>query len=405
MTTRQHVLILGAGIDQIYPIKKAKELGYIVSAFDGNKDAPGSKFCDFFYNISNRDISSINRAIRSSDVPIDGIFLMGSDIPDIYENIRSSNNLLGFMIENPLFFRNKFLMKEKLLINNIPIPSFSKVSNKKEVFKFLKEHKKIILKPLDSSGSRGVFLIDEKDFSSASINKMIEEAKTYDSNKMVMVESFLDGPQLSTESLFQDYEQFTIGYADRNYEDTKIFFPNIIENGGIQPSLNLYKYKKDVEKIIQNAAEAFKLKTGVLKCDIVIHNGVPKIIEIAARLSGGDFSETLIPRSSGYDFVGNALKLSMGHRIEFKKDIQYKKYVANRYFFGQEGKIRSIQSDVDQSKKWLLKLDFFKKPGDIVHSPKSHVDRLGVFLVHANNPKTLQKRIKNIYESIEFIYE
>ena len=207
MTTRHHVLILGAGIDQIYPIKKAKELGCIVSAFDGNEDAPGRKFCDFFYNISNRDTISINKAIKSSDVPIDSIFLMGSDIPDIYENIRSSNNLLGFKIENPLFFRNKFLMKEKLFINNVPIPSFSKVSNVEEVLKFLQEHKKIILKPLDSSGSRGVFLIDEQDFSINSIKEMIKEAKTYDSNGMVMVESFLDGPQLSTESLFQDYKQ------------------------------------------------------------------------------------------------------------------------------------------------------------------------------------------------------
>ena len=49
LTTNQHVLILGAGIDQVYPIKKAKEFGYTVSAIDSNEAAPGRGLCDFFY--------------------------------------------------------------------------------------------------------------------------------------------------------------------------------------------------------------------------------------------------------------------------------------------------------------------------------------------------------------------
>jgi biotin carboxylase len=405
LTIKQHVLILGAGIDQVYPIKKAKELNYFVSAVDGNPDAPGKEFCDFFYNVSNRDTDSINRIVQNSELPIDGIFLMGSDIPDIYEDIRRTNNLNGFKIEEPLFFRNKFLMKEKLLSFDIPIPNFTKVFNANDVLLFLRKYKRIIIKPLDSSGSRGVFLIDDPEISSSKIELMLNEAKMHDSNGNVMAESFLDGPQLSTESIFQDYEQLTLGYADRNYEDTKNLYPNIIENGGIQPSIKVFEYKTEVETIIQKAAEAFNFSSGILKCDIVIHNGAPKIIEIAARLSGGDFSETLIPCSSDYDFVGNALHLCMGHKISLKKDINYKVYVANRYFFGQQGKIKEIKSSIDISKDWLIKLDFFKKPGDFVRSPKSHTDRLGVFLVKAKSYETLQKRINDIYKSIEFIYE
>lgn len=74
-------------------------------------------------------------------------------------------------------------------------------------------------------------------------------------------------------------------------------------------------------------------------------------------------------------------------------------------FFGQQGKIKEIKSSIDISKDWLIKLDFFKKPGDFVRSPKSHTDRLGVFLVKAKSYETLQKRINDIYKSIEFIYE
>ena len=39
--------------------------------------------------------------------------------------------------------------------------------------------------------------------------------------------------------------------------------------------------------------------SGVIKGDFVIHKNKVKIIEFAGRLSGGDFSESLVPLSTG----------------------------------------------------------------------------------------------------------
>ena len=46
-----------------------------------------------------------------------------------------------------------------------------------------------------------------------------------------MIEKYLDGPQVSTESFVVNGKIYNIGFADRNYKDMDKFLPNIIENG------------------------------------------------------------------------------------------------------------------------------------------------------------------------------
>ena len=61
-------------------------------------------------------------------------------------------------------------------------------------------------------------------------------------------------------------------------------------------------------------------------------------IEIALRLSGGDFSETLIPKSTGVDIIKCAIKNAASLKVE-NWELQETKeplYIANRYFFSNK---------------------------------------------------------------------
>ena len=122
-----------------------------------------------------------------------------------------------------------------------------------------------------------------------------------------MIEKFMKGPQVSTESLVIDGKAFTPGFSDRNYEFLNHFAPHIIENGGQLPSKLRTSTKKLVNNLIQKCSESMGIQNGVLKGDIVITNGKPFIIEIATRLSGGYFCSHEIPLNTGVDFVGAAI--------------------------------------------------------------------------------------------------
>lgn len=399
--TNSHILILGAGSDQIQAIRVARGIGITVTSIDSNNNAPGAKVSNFFFNVSNRDVKAINKVIKNSEIPIDGIFLIGSDIPEVLEQVRKKNNIKGFSIKDPKVIKDKFLMKERFNNFSIPIPKYKLTNDFKDIYLFLNGSDKVIIKPTDSSGSRGVKLIEPRKVTDKELFALFEDTKKYDSNGKVLIEEFIEGPQLSTESIIKDGKVHTFGFADRNYSDTKFLMPNIIENGGVQPSTFFDPMRDEIDNLIKNIALSLDIKYGVIKGDLVFDGKQVKIIEAAFRLSGGDFSETLIPISTDFDFIGASIKLAMEIPFEIPPYTTNNRFVANRYFFGKEGTISEINFNKEILKEpWLHKLEFFKEVGDQCITAKSHVDRLGVFIVSAKNTKTLGQRINKVYDLV-----
>ena len=67
------------------------------------------------------------------------------------------------------------------------------------------------------------------------------------------------------------------------------------------------------------------------------------IIEMAARLSGGDFSEGLVPLGTGINYVKEVIRIALGEEpIWSNMEEKYSKAVANRYFFIPTGKLDDI---------------------------------------------------------------
>lgn len=407
ITKKTHLLVLGAGYDQLFAIKKALQKGYEVTAVDKNPNAVGKKVASNFYAISNRDINSIDKLIKnfsSEGNPINGIFLMGADIPNVAAELCLKNGLPSISVDSASIAQNKILMKKNFAISNIPIPAFHILSDIEDLKKFIKKYKKVVIKPSDSSGSRGVALLSSKTSEQVLVNSF-NDAFESSNEKKVLLEEFIEGPQLSSESIILNGKAITYGYADRNYELMEKYAPNIVENGGIQPSIQLMEYFPRVNELIEDCAESLGIKDGIIKGDIVFKNEKPYIIEVAARLSGGDFSETLIPHSTNYDFIGSAIELSIGNKEVNLPKPNFIEYVANRYFIPEKGQLIDIDIDKNIYKnEWLLKLDIRMKVDDISNGVNSNVQRAGVFIVKAKSVEDIQKRIDKVYNAVNFKY-
>ena len=94
------------------------------------------------------------------------------------------------------------------------------------------------------------------------------------------------------------------------------------------------KTKEEIQFLISNAARCLGVKNGTVKGDIVVHEGIPYIIELAPRLSGGYFCTHEIPLNTGVDFVGAAIRLALGETLR-PADLEprYNRFVAQRYLF------------------------------------------------------------------------
>lgn len=169
------IMILGASILQLPAIEKAKEMGYEVIAVDMNPKAVGFEVPGVIKEvISTIDILGIVEAAKKHK--IDGIMTLATDMPmRSVAAVAKEMNLIGIDEDTALKATNKAEMRVALQNGGVPIPKFFKVSNKEEYMEAVKEFTvPFIVKPADSSGSRGIFeVIDLAD------QDLIKEAYDY----------------------------------------------------------------------------------------------------------------------------------------------------------------------------------------------------------------------------------
>ncbi len=403
---KKTILILGAGTDQVFIIRTAKKMGLRVIVIDKNEKSPGFKEADFAFQESTRSIEkifSILDKFMKEEGEIHGVSTMGSDIPHIVATIADYLNTPSISKNTGELATNKFEMKKQFIKHGVYTPSFILANNPQEIINaFKKLGNQLVIKPLDQAGSRGVSLIDK----SSDITKLWKNALENSRSDIVIVEQFLKGPQISTESIVYDGRIYTPGFADRNYDDLETYLPQIMENGGWVPSL--YNKKKEIiEKEVLRAANSIGLMRGVVKGDVVLTDNGPAIIEIAARLSGGDFSESLVPLGIGVNYVETVIRLALGEDPKLNTlEKKFDKTVANRYFFAPEGILKQIKGiECVKSKPWVAKLQFWYEIGQRLPKINSHGSRSGVFVVVGENRKLVQERINWVYEKIEFVIE
>jgi len=125
-----------------------------------------------------------------------------------------------------------------------------------------------------------------------------------------------------------------------------------------------------VKAVVARAAAALGITNGTVKGDIVVHNGEPYVIELAARLSGGFFCTREIPLNTGVDFIGAAIKLALREPVA-AEDVQARAAtpVVQRYAFPKPGRVVEISgAEEARSIPGVAELVVTVKPGDIIPS-------------------------------------
>ena len=399
------LLIISGGVEAVPGIKRAREMGCHVVVSDRNPDAPGFQFAhDQIIADTYGVYETVEAAIKyNKNVrPINGVMCMASDVPLTVASVANTLNLPGISIATARLASDKLAMKKCFLDHGVAIPWFCEVDSKdhlKDVIK--KQDKELVIKPVDSRGARGVLKLNKE----TNLSWAYNHSKSYSPSGKVMVENFLDGPQISTETILINQKAYTSGFADRNYEMINHFKPYIIENGGQQPSFLSLNEKKQISDLAAKAAIAMGIKTGIAKGDMVMTKDGPAVIEIAARLSGGWFSTDQIPLATGVDLIGNAIRVALNEFVREEDLIpKFQKGVAIRYFFPKPGIVKEINNvDVFKAKPWIHKLHFFVGPGDEVESVTNHTQRAGFVITVADDRETAVLRAEEVVKTIKII--
>ncbi len=395
--------VVSGGVEAVPGIRQAKDMGLYVVVSDGSPEAPGFQFADHAIVASTYDVQhtlkealAFHKEIRS----IDGVVCFAADVPLTVSSIAHALGLPGISMETARLASDKLEMKKRFREKGVPIPWFSPVESPDHLKQIISERRQpLVIKPVDSRGARGVLrLTDEVDLAWAYTHAM-----SFSPTSRVMVEEFLEGPQISTESILLNGKAFTPGFADRNYEYLERFAPFIIENGGEQPSRLAPAEIDQVKSTAEKAALALGIEDGIAKGDLVLTKEGPKVIEIAARLSGGWFSSDQIPLATGVDLIRSAIKISLGEEVDPCELVQnYWKGVAIRYFFPRPGRITEIKNlEKVQDMPWIHKMMFFVRPGDILPPVTDHTKRAGFVITQGTDREQAVERARHVIETVE----
>ena len=392
----KRLLILGGSEFQIPLIKRAKELGYYIGVVDVDDNSPACEYADKKYKGSLKDKEKVLGFAKEFEP--DGITAGMVDIAvPTCAYIAAQLNLPGIDEDTAKRATDKYEMIKAFAASNVPHPWFVFVSQNEIACKKIDVEFPAIVKPVDMAGSRGIFLVNDKE----ELYQAISNSSQVSDKGDVIVEEYMDGPEVSVELVVKDGIPYVIQVTDKMTSGA----PYFAEVGHIQPSqLNADVIEK-IKEVACDAARALNLKNSLGHAEIKVTSNGPKMVEIGARAGGDGIAEQLIELSTGVSFSEMAIQIAMGEVVDIPEIIETRASCI-RFILSHDGVLKSIDGvEEANSIENIKEIKMFGKIGQKYKEMVDNSGRIGYVIAGADNVKKAKESCDKALEFIKTIYE
>ncbi len=386
MNTSREILILGAGEEQVPAIREALMLGLDPIVFDGNVDSPGFREVTKYATVDIKNPKAVLLELGKRGFSPIGIFSHAVEIPEVVSEVANHLGLrsIPLNVARRCTVKNErieFLSKNKIPTANFEfVKSFSELELATERIGF-----PFVIKPVHSAGARGVKKINSHSEALNAYYEIVSEGF----GEEVLLEEFLSGPQISTESIVNNGQIITYAFADRNYSRDQEFDPYFIEDGINFPSNLSREIQESVLQVVEATIRTLGITSGAAKGDIILKNGEPVIIEMACRTSGGWFSVGSISFATGI----NPLKFLIQQAVGYEPDLSLLESktsngACQRYLIpAQNGRVVSISGAEEAAKAPGVVFSNLRLPsvGENMKKSRNHSERFGSIIAIGND--------------------
>ena len=399
------LLILGAGKEQVAAIAAARAKNIRTVVLDMNPKADGRALADEFHLVSTRDRAAILDFVKHYAGKIDGVMTIASDIPHMVVAAAEALGVRHIPRDVAEICVHKLRMKEKLRQAGVHVPAFSRISSLDDLMAFIAQAGfPVVIKPVDNSGARGVQrLTAEMDIAAC-----LDYSRAFAFGGEVIAEKFVTGLQISTEGLMHDGVFHCTGFADRNYARLDDAVPFMVEDGGDIPTILNAHDKGLVEAEFEKAVRVLGIDWGPAKGDMIFGtDGKAYVIEIAARLSGGNFCYDKVPWSTGVDIVDILVDMAVGNPVDAARFATTRNLATSqRYFFPPAGRIKDVRGlAAAGAMPHVRKVDVWAKPGDAIGAAENHPARVGYVISCAPTREEAVTAAQAAIAQVEFTVE
>ena len=296
MSKQPAVLVVGAGILQVFLIRQVKELGLAVVAVDGNPEAPGFKEADKHFTINTYNAEQVAGIVPVIQELYDlrGVVTGGADVAPTVSLAAEAAGLPCLPYDIAKKTHNKAVVREILRQNHLheyqPNYEIMGTALNQCDYEMCIESLcgyPVVFKPLSQRASRGVSIIHGLENILPAVEKLKEYGPTF------LIEQCLVGTERSAEMIFaNEYSLAWFNIVDRVFSyDHGI----PLEIGHINPTRLSEDDQEKIFVMMNDVADALDVTWGPFKCDIMMTDDGPKLLECTARLSGGFDSQCTSP--------------------------------------------------------------------------------------------------------------
>ena len=305
------ILMLGGSRQQVVAIEKAKELGFRTVLCDYLPDNPGQYSADVFYQESTTDRERMLEIARAEGVS--GVLAYSSD---------PASPTAGYVAEalglptNPLAaietMSEKHLFRAFLKDAGLPCPQAfgfprdaapEEVAVKAKGFRF-----PLVVKPTDSSGSKGVTVLDDL----AGLEAAIAHAGEFSRNGVLICEEYIrkSFPHVVGGDIFVVDGQVRFWGLMSCLRDEGL--GGLVPVGEKTPSGLSASQNAAVKDVLQRLVTALGVRFGELNVEVIVGEGdVPYVLELGSR-AGGNMIPVQLADASGVDLVAANVLCAMG---------------------------------------------------------------------------------------------
>lgn len=392
-------LLLLGGSKYILPvIETAHKLGVYVITCDYLPDNIAHKYSDEYHNVSIIEKDQVLNLAK--ELEIDGIMSFACDPGVVTAAYVAEKMGLPFAgsYESVSILQNKAKFRKFLAENGFNVPLAKGYSNADDALKDAQLFNwPVIVKPVDSAGSKGVTKVEEP----SKLKESIEYALSFSHSNEFIVEEFIeklgdssdsDGFSIDGELVFASFsnQKFDIK-ADNPYTPAAYTWPSSMPE----------ETQDDLRKQLQKLFSLLNLKTSIYNIETRQGtDGKGYIMEVSPRGGGNRLSE-MLKYACGTDLIKNAVLASVGETCDNLQHPEYTCHLAECIIHSSKtGVFKEMKID---PKLNVVENDLWVKPGDTVKTFTGANEAIGTLVLKFDTREEMENTVDNIEKFIEIV--
>ncbi|MBR4325859.1 MAG: ATP-grasp domain-containing protein [Bacteroidales bacterium] len=385
--------MLGGSLYQTYAIKAAVEMGYYVITCDYLPENPGHKFAHEYYNVSTTDKNAVLDLAKQ--LKVDGIVAYASDpAAPTAAFVAEKLGLPTSPYKSVEILSKKHLFRKYLAENGFNVPKAKSYTTFEDAEKDIDSfHLPVMVKPVDSSGSKGINKLTDK----SQLKAFVEDALSYSRDKIFLIEEFIvkKGPQISGDAFSVDGKlvfhclgnEFYSKKVDKDFAPLGECWPTVMPNEVINT------LTADLQRLITSLG----MKSTAYNVEAIYsEDGKVYILELGAR-SGGSLIPQVTKYATGVDMVPYVIKAAAGDDCSDLRMQPVKGFWSNYMVHSNAtGKYDGIEFDETFKARNFVDYVTDTKIGQQIHKYRDAQDCVGELILKYDSVEQMNEVIEDM---------